>query len=147
MPCISPSACYSSAIPSPQSRSLVPCSRLHLVRTTTMPVSRRRLRLESLEDRTVPTLLGNQLFPSDNPWNQLVTNAPVAANSAAILDNIVTLYGNNRLHPDFGQDYGTSQDLYGIPYNVVHGNSTPRIDVVIDAYADESDVVSVPMPP
>jgi hypothetical protein len=26
-----------------------------------------RLILESLEDRTVPTLLGQQLYPSDNP--------------------------------------------------------------------------------
>src|SRR5262245_53636396 len=111
-----------------------------------MPVSRRRPRLEALEERTVPTLLGSQLFPSDNPWNQRITNAPVAANSTAILNNIVTLYGNNRLHPDFGQDYGTSQDLYGIPYNVVHGNSTARINVVIDAYADEGDVASVPLP-
>jgi hypothetical protein len=102
--------------------------------------------IEELENRTVPTLLGQQLFPSDNPWNQQITSAPVAANSAAILNNIITTYGDGRLHPDFGQDYRTSSDLYGIPCNVVHGNSTPKVQVVIDAYPGESDVQAAPIP-
>src|SRR5436853_7559243 len=46
---------------------------------------RAALRLEELEDRTVPTLLGQQLFPADYPWNQNIASAPVAANSAAIM--------------------------------------------------------------
>ena len=37
--------------------------------------------LERLEERTVPALLGQQLFPADNPWNQQITTAPVAANT------------------------------------------------------------------
>jgi hypothetical protein len=102
--------------------------------------------LEVLEDRTVPTLLGNNLFPADNPWNQAIANAPVAANSAAILNNIIAKYGDGRLHPDFGQDYNTATALYGIPYNVVHGNSTPKVHVVIDAYASESDIQDAPIP-
>src|SRR5262245_36508772 len=61
-------------------------------------------KVEQLEDRTAPALLGNQLYPSDNPWNQRITNAPVAANSASIMNNILTTYGNGRLHPDFGQN-------------------------------------------
>lgn len=104
------------------------------------------LHLETLEDRTVPALLGQQLFPSDNPWNQRITDAPVASNSTAIINNITTRYGNGRLHPDFGQDYNNSSDLYGIPYNIVHGNSTAKVNVVIDAYDDESDIVPVPIP-
>jgi hypothetical protein len=108
---------------------------------------RLRLILETLEDRTVPTLLGQQLFPSDNPWNQHITDAPVAANSAAVMNNIVALYGNNRFHPDFGQDYRDSNPLYGIPINVVHGNSTPKTTFVIDAYPDESDLIPAPIPP
>src|ERR1700736_2204774 len=104
------------------------------------------LRIEELEDRCVPSLLGQQLFPADNPWNQQITNAPVAANSAAIINNITATYGNGRLHPDFGQDYKNGNDLYGIPYNVVHGNSTAKVNVVIDAYASESDVQAVPLP-
>jgi len=105
------------------------------------------LAVEALEDRTVPTLLGNSLFPADNPWNQPITNAPVAANSTAIINNIISEQkSNGRLHPDFGQDYQNNSDLYGIPYNVVHGNSTPKVHVVIDAYADESDLQNAPVP-
>jgi hypothetical protein len=111
-------------------------------------VSRRRVRLhvELLETRTVPTLLGQQLFPGDNPWNQRIADAPVAANSAAIIDNIVDIYGNGQLHPDFGEQYGEHIDLYGIPFNIVHGNTAPKVNFVIDAYDDESDVAPVPMP-
>jgi len=92
------------------------------------------------------SLLGNNLFPADNPWNQKITNAPVAADSAAIMNSIIGSYGNGRLHPDFGQDYRTSTDLYGIPYNVVHGNSLPKVHVVIDAYPSESDLQDAPIP-
>jgi hypothetical protein len=100
-----------------------------------------------LERRLVPSLLGQRLFPSDNPWNQQITNAPVAANSAAIMNNIINLYGDGRLHPDFGQDsHTTGAPLYGIPYNIVHGNTQPHIHVVIDAYASESDLQDAPVP-
>jgi hypothetical protein len=93
------------------------------------------------------TLLGTNLFPADNPWNQNISQAPVATNSAAIMSSIIATYGNGRFHPDFGQDYQTaSTDLYGIPYNVVHGNSTAKIQVVIDAYSDESDLQNAPIP-
>jgi hypothetical protein len=87
-------------------------------------------------------LLGSNLFPADNPWNQNISQAPVATNSAAIISRI----GNGRFHPDFGQDSRVGNPLYGIPYNVVHGNSTPKIQVVIDAYADQSDIQNAPVP-
>jgi len=93
------------------------------------------------------SLLGSNLFPADNPWNQNISQAPVATNSTAIMTNIVAKYGNGRFHPDFGQDYRLASDpLYGIPYNVVHGNSTAKIQVVIDAYPDESDLQNAPIP-
>lgn len=107
---------------------------------------RSMLRVEALEDRCVPTLLGQQIFPVDNPWNQQITNAPVAANSAAVMSNIVGNYGDGRFHPDFSQQFGSSAPLYGIPYNVVHGNSTARVTVHLDAYASEADPVPVPLP-
>ena len=107
---------------------------------------RRRPAFDTLEDRTAPALLGQQLFPNDNPWNQNVATAPVASNSSAILNNLVTRYGDGRLHPDFGQFYGGSNDLYGIPYNIVHSNTMSSVSVVIDAYADESDLRPVPIP-
>lgn len=86
------------------------------------------------------------LFPADNPWNQNIASAPVATNSDAIITNIVAHYGNGRFHPDFGQDTRTASPLYGIPYNVVHGNSTPKVSVVIDAYSTESDLLPAPIP-
>jgi len=102
--------------------------------------------IEPLEQRTMLTLIGQSLFPADNAWNQRVDQAPVAANSATIMNAIVSQFGNGRLHPDFGQDYRTSDPLYGIPYNVVHGNSTPLTHVVIDDYAGESDLKDAPIP-
>src|SRR5262245_64158292 len=71
-------------------------------------------RLDELEPRVVPTFMGNQLFPSDNPWNQQITNAPVAANSATLVNSI----GFNRpVHADFGTVYQGSS--LRIPVNVV----------------------------
>jgi hypothetical protein len=105
------------------------------------------LNLEALEDRTLPTLLGQTLFPADNPWNQNIANAPVAPNSTAVINNIIAEQGSDaRIHPDFGQDYQNTNVLYGIPYNVVHGNSTAKVNVVIDAYPGESDIVPAPIP-
>jgi hypothetical protein len=93
------------------------------------------------------SLLSSNLFPADNPWNQNISQAPVTTYSAAIMTNIVGKYGNGRFHPDFGQDAQlASNPLYGIPYNVVHGNSTPKIQVVIDAYSDQSDIQNSPIP-
>ena len=91
------------------------------------------------------SMLGDQLYPANYAWNQSISNAPVAANSAAIITHIG---GTIKIHPDWGADSpadGTSP-LYGIPYNVVHGNSTTKINVSIDNYPDESDIVAVPIP-
>jgi len=108
-------------------------------------VRRSTLLLQELEDRIVPTLLGQQLFPSDNPWNQNISNAPVAANSAAIIAHIGT---TTHLHPDWGADSPANGDdpLYGIPVNIVHGNSTAKVNVIIDNYPGESDIDPVPIP-
>jgi hypothetical protein len=102
--------------------------------------------MEPLEARIMLSLLGQSLFPADNPWNQRIDQAPVAANSAAIMSSIIGTYGNGRLHPDFGQDYHNAGDLYGIPYNVVHGNTVAKTHVVIDAYPGESDLLDAPIP-
>ena len=117
-----------------------------MTRGQTRPARRVRLGLEQLEDRLVPALLGNQLYPSDHAWNQRIDDAPVAANSNAIIGNLLSEYGNGRIHPDFTQNFGTNTGLLGIPYNIVHGNSTPKVQVVIDAYAAESDHQLVPIP-
>jgi len=122
-------------------RSSVPIrSARHAVRRQARPV------IDPLEGRELLTLLGTQLFPSDNPWNQKITSAPVASSSAAIMSNIINLYGNGRFHPDFGQDTQGNNPLYGIPFNAVHGNSVTKIHVVIDDYASESDLQNAPIP-
>src|SRR6478672_8020529 len=90
---------------------------------TVGPVGRRaatcraRPELDALEGRELLTLLGQQLFPSDNAWNQNIAAAPVASNSAAIINNIISIYGDGRFHPDFGQDTRSTNPLYGIPFN------------------------------
>ncbi|MBI2806552.1 MAG: IPT/TIG domain-containing protein [Planctomycetes bacterium] len=102
--------------------------------------------VEVLEDRTVPTLLGKQLFPLSNPWNEKITNAPVAANSDAFFANLVAEHGDYNVRADFAQADLSNRPLYGIPYNVVHGNTTAKIQVIIDDYAAESDIVKAPIP-
>ncbi|HLJ95683.1 MAG TPA: DUF4214 domain-containing protein [Gemmataceae bacterium] len=98
------------------------------------------LGLELLESRVVPTLLGNPLFPADNPWNQKITDAPVAANSDTLVGSIGL---TSHFHPDFGTTYAGA--LNGIPFNVVSGTQ-PKVPVTIDAYPDESDLLPIPIP-
>jgi hypothetical protein len=81
----------------------------------------------------VPTL-----FPADNWWNQDVTSAPVAAESAALI-SFINNGGDRRLHPDFGGYSGVGDGTYGIPYVVVPGNQPKR--QVQFYYDDESDGV------
>jgi hypothetical protein len=91
------------------------------------------------------SLLGQSLYPPAYPWNQNITNAPVATNSAAIIAHVG---GSTKIHPDWGADNPANGNspLYGIPYNVVHGNTTAKINVTIDNYPGESDIVPVPIP-
>ncbi|MGO9597622.1 MAG: IPT/TIG domain-containing protein [Isosphaeraceae bacterium] len=70
----------------------------------------------------------------------------MASNSSAIINNIISQYGNGHFHPDFGQDTQSSNPLYGIPYNVVHGNTQPKVHVVIDGDTSESDLEDAPIP-
>jgi autotransporter passenger strand-loop-strand repeat protein len=103
------------------------------------------LHTEALEDRAVPALLGQQLFPADNPWNQNISSAPVVANSAAIIAHIGA---STRLTPNWYADNPANgaSPLYGMPFNVVHGNTAPKTHVVIDNYPGESDGNDVPIP-
>jgi hypothetical protein len=107
----------------------------------------RLLSVEELENRVVPTLLGQQIFPADYPWNQNISNAPVASNSPSIITHIG---GGIGIHPDWGDDSPANgaNPLYGIPVNVVHGNAsgTTHVNVTIDNYPGESDIVPVPIP-
>ncbi len=118
--------------------------RHHVVPLTARPVSgshRVTLQVWELEPRLVPTLLGNQLFPADNPWNQPITNAPVAANSDTLVQSIGI---SKALHADFGSGLYAGSSI-GFPINTVPGTQ-PAVNVIIDAYADESDQQPIPIP-
>lgn len=72
---------------------------------------------------------GRRPFPSDNWWNQDISNAPVDLQS----DSYINFIGRTRTsHPDFGPP------PYGIPYVSVGGNQ-PRVAVTFVAYGSESD--------
>jgi hypothetical protein len=98
-----------------------------------------------MEPRLVPTLLGQDIFPADNPINQNIANAPVLANSSAITNSLL-----NFLHStsDPGPyDAGVTVDT-GSKLNIVHGNAvtwTPVQDWH-EYRGNYTSVVNVPMP-
>ena len=78
-------------------------------------------------------------LPNQAAWNQDVSKAPVARNSAATIAYI-DAHGGDRLHPDFG-----SPREYGFPYSVV-GAGQRRLPVDYTAYGSESDRGPFPIP-
>jgi hypothetical protein len=78
-------------------------------------------------------------LPTEAAWNQDVSKAPVAPNSAATIA-YVNAHGGNLLHPDFG-----SQRAYGFPYAVV-GTGQRKLPIRYTAYGDESDPGPFPIP-
>jgi hypothetical protein len=80
------------------------------------------------------------VFPSDNPWNQDITDLPVHESSAAY---IASIGASDNLHPDFGTEWAGAPN--GIPYVAVTA-ATALVDVAF-LYADESDPGPYPIPP
>jgi hypothetical protein len=78
-------------------------------------------------------------LPTEAAWNQDISKAPVAANSAATIAYIDS-HGGNMLHPDFG-----SPRAYGFPYAVV-GAGQRKLPINYTAYGDESDPGPFPIP-
>lgn len=90
--------------------------------------------------QSVPATIGGALpplFPATNWWNQDISTAPVAPQSAGLIA-FINNGGTRRLHPDFGGVAGPNE-IYGIPYVVVAGDQPKR--QVQFYYADESDGV------
>src|SRR6185369_7398543 len=80
-------------------------------------------------------------FPSDNLWNTDISALPVDPNSA----NIINFIGSTvSLHPDFGAGEIKNQTI-GIPYQVVAGTQA-KVNVTLNAFADESDPGPEPIP-
>jgi hypothetical protein len=78
-------------------------------------------------------------LPNQTAWNQDISGAPVAPNSAATIAYI-DAHGGDRLHPDFG-----SPRPYGFPYVVV-GAGQPELPIHYTAYGSESDPGPFPIP-
>ncbi len=78
-------------------------------------------------------------LPDEAAWNQDISRAPLAPNSAATIAYI-DANGGNFLHPDFG-----SPRAYGFPYAVV-GAGQPKLPVHYTAYGSESDPGPFPIP-
>lgn len=75
----------------------------------------------------------------EDAWNQDISRAPVARNSAAII-RYINSHGADHLHPDFG-----SPRSYGFPYAVV-GAGQRRLPVNYTAFGSESDKGPFPIP-
>jgi hypothetical protein len=86
-------------------------------------------------------LNGFRPFPASNAWNQDISGAAVDPNSDSYINFIGTTVP---LHPDFGS--GQYQGSYiGIPYSVV-GSSQSPVNILFNAYGDESDPGPMPIP-
>jgi hypothetical protein len=72
-------------------------------------------------------------------WNQNISKAPRAANSAKVIAYIDS-HGGDAIHPDFG-----SPRAYGIPYAVV-GTGAEQLPIHYTAYGSESSPGPFPVP-
>ncbi len=87
------------------------------------------------------SLNGFRPFPASNAWNQDISTSPVDPNSANYINFIGAAIP---VHPDFGS--GQYQGSYmGIPYSVVDSSQAP-VNIVFNAYGDESDPGPMPIP-
>jgi hypothetical protein len=78
-------------------------------------------------------------LPNQAAWNQDVSRAPVARNSAVVVA-YVNANGGDHLHPDFG-----SPRAYGFPYAAV-GAKQRKLPIRYTAYGSESDRGPFPIP-
>lgn len=78
-------------------------------------------------------------LPTEAAWNQDISKAPKARNSATVI-RYINSHGGNEVHPDFG-----SPRAYGFPYSVV-GKGQRRLPVRYTAYGSESDKGPFPVP-
>jgi hypothetical protein len=87
------------------------------------------------------TLNGFVPFQASSLWNTDISSAPLASNSA----NIINYIGSTvTLHPDFGSGLYEGSSI-GIPYEIVSG-SQAKVNITLGAYGDESDPGPMPVP-
>ncbi len=104
-------------------------SRLARIRASKMPAMKQPVAFNTPEADAILSAL--EVFPPDNPWNQIITDWPVHPNSR----QMVATVGNDkplRYNPDMGF--------------VLVPPRQPRIDVRIVGYPGESDPGPYPVP-
>ena len=111
-------------------------------RATARPSAQPASRAASTKPAAVPgrrTVVGGcQVFPTNNPWNQNIANAPLNPLSSRYIAAIDST--KQFLHPDFG-----SNPTYGIPYAVVPA-SQKFVPITFNAYGSESNPGPYPVP-
>jgi hypothetical protein len=78
-------------------------------------------------------------LPTEAAWNQNISKAPRAADSAKVI-GYIDAHGGDRVHPDFG-----SPRAYGFPYAVV-GEGAKPLPIHYTAYGSESSPGPFPVP-
>ena len=102
--------------------------------TLPMTISAQSSACAAMSTGPLASLNGFVPFDSTSPWNTDISDAPVDPNS----DNIINFIGaSTTLHPDFGSGEYQGSSI-GIPYQV-EPTTQPRVNIVLGAYADESD--------
>jgi hypothetical protein len=121
------------------------------IRLTGVPEGRHRLRACRGRSCTSaafvvtngPILAGCPVLPPDSAWNTDISHAPLAADSA-------TLVNAQAAGHDVHLDFGDTQREYGIPFAIVPANQR-RIAITYGTdgadYGDESDHGPFPIPP
>jgi hypothetical protein len=139
-------------IPTPSGRGLITASpdpsgtptaqAAATARATVRATPRPTARITSAKPPAPPgprTILGGcQVFPTNNPWNQNIANAPVNPMSSTYIASIDST--KQFLHPDFG-----SNPTYGIPYTIVPA-SQKFVPITFNAYGSESNPGPYPVP-
>jgi hypothetical protein len=94
---------------------------------------------ERLQPPNRNSISGCPIFPTDNPWNTRVDQAPLRARSTQTIAAIQSS-GSDFLHADFGEN-----PAYGIPFVVVP-ETQPGVPIVYTVAGDESDPGPFPIP-
>ncbi len=98
-------------------------------------------RLPFAPQEVAASIVGQRVFPADNPWNTDISQYAVDPNSDALIRSIGL---TTALHPDFGTVYNGAPN--GIPYTVVPGTQA-RVPVTFTEFGDQSDPGPYPIPP
>jgi hypothetical protein len=124
--------------PAPTASSRAAATAQAVARSTAKPATRTTSTKPTTPAGPRTIIGGCQVFPTNNPWNENIANAPVNPMSATYIAAIDAT--KQFLHPDFG-----SNPTHGIPYTVVPA-SQKFVPITFNAYGSESNPGPYPVP-